>query len=213
MEILAKVSKLQSDSCVDVNYKDYVDYFSTPKSSNANARAWFYQTCTEFGFYQTCNVDSNCPYGKGHHDVSRDLEACGTWFGIKSDDAVAKNVQSTLDYYGGWNLTPQAEESLDTDELGINAVVNLQGQKRIIFVTGDVDPWTELAVTGDKGNKDHPTYSVKGASHHFWTHMIKDTDGDEIVAARKIIQDKVFEWLWSTNSSFHSLDGEATSVA
>jgi len=190
MEILAKISNMQSGGCINVDYQQYIDYFGTSTVENSNDRSWLYQTCNEFGFYQTCNVNSECPYGKGYHDVSRDLEECQMWYGISPED-VAKNVRSSLEYYGGWDLTP-ANTSLSKQK-------EILGQSRILFVTGDVDPWTELAVTGKKGNKEHPTFSVKGASHHFWTHEIEDADGIEIDTARSVIYNTVFEWLWSTN--------------
>ena len=28
---------------------------------------WFYQTCSEFGFYQTCDPDSACPFTRHPH--------------------------------------------------------------------------------------------------------------------------------------------------
>ena len=188
MEILANVREIQTKtSCDDVDWKSFLDWYQTPTKQNANDRSWLYQTCSEFGFYQTCNEDSTCPYGRGYHLVSQDLEMCQTVFGIEPD-TVKANVASTLLYYGGWKLTPgEQEHQMNMMENGE------KGQKRILFVTGDVDPWTELALT--KGNKDHPSVSVKGASHHFWTHEIKESDGEFVVAARKTIYSTVSDWL------------------
>mmetsp|Transcript_36209 Transcript_36209/g.66503 ORF Transcript_36209/g.66503 Transcript_36209/m.66503 type:complete len:604 (-) Transcript_36209:102-1913(-) len=210
MEILAHVSKLQSYSCDNVHWKSYLDYFKTPTKQNANDRSWTYQTCSEFGFYQTCNQDSHCPYGKGYHDVSRDLELCQVAFGIDPDD-VKKNVDATLTYYGGWSLSPNTGEQVGPSILE-NGEDTLDGQKRIIFVTGDVDPWTELAVTGPRGNKDHPSINVHGASHHFWTHEIKDSDIDQVRAARQTIYDTVSEWLGVSTHLVPSAGGETVAI-
>lgn len=201
MDILASINKLQSNTCKNIKWKEYLDYYMTPVKQNANDRSWLYQTCSEFGFYQTCNPDSHCPYARGYHDVSRDLELCQAAFGI-DPDTVKKNVDSTLSYYGGWSLTPNTGE----DDIGPNETNPLgmlenengddtldDSQKRIIFVTGDVDPWTELSFT--KGNKDHPSVSVEGASHHFWTHAVKDSDSDSVVAARQTIYETVSDWV------------------
>ena len=163
-----------------------------------------YQTCSEFGFYQTCNSDSSCPYGRGYHEVSRDLEVCQAVFGI-DPGTVKSNINSTLTYYGGWKLTPNTGEQTGPR---ISSMVEdgedtLDGQKRIIFVTGDVDPWTELALTD--GNGDHPSISVQGASHHFWTHKVLESDGDAIVAARQTIYDTVSDWLGISGQSVFML--------
>eukprot|EP00571_Detonula_confervacea_P014391 CAMPEP_0172303592 /NCGR_PEP_ID=MMETSP1058-20130122/5115_1 /TAXON_ID=83371 /ORGANISM="Detonula confervacea, Strain CCMP 353" /LENGTH=604 /DNA_ID=CAMNT_0013014471 /DNA_START=96 /DNA_END=1910 /DNA_ORIENTATION=- len=208
MEILAHISKLQSNTCKNVSWKSYLDYFSTPLQQNANDRSWMYQTCSEFGFYQTCNEDSHCPYAKGYHDVSRDLEFCQTAFGIEPD-IVKKNIDSTLSYYGGWSLTPNTGEHMGPNNHSSmleNGDDTLHGQERIIFVTGDVDPWTELSFT--KGNKDHPSISVHGASHHFWTHKVKDSDSDCVVTARQTIYDTVSDWVGVSTHLLPSAGGE-----
>lgn len=164
---------------------------------NANDRSWLYQTCTEFGFYQTCPLsNADCPYAKGYHEVDRDLELCQKVFGIPPDD-VRSLVQSTLDYYGGWNLTPSAEAMMEGDDTSSSASgPHLLGsedeQRRILFVNGDVDPWSELAVSE---KQDDAVRSVLGASHHFWTHSIKESDGDAVVDAREEIYQVVSSWL------------------
>ena len=153
-----------------------------------------YQTCNEFGFYQTCNEVSTCPYARGYHNISRDLELCQAAFGI-APETVKKNIEHTLTYYGGWNLTPNTSigpKEVDLDNLEVDNIFD--GQKRIIFITGDVDPWTELSYT-QSGSKDHPSISVQGASHHFWTHAVKDSDSEYIVSARQTIYDTVSDWL------------------
>lgn len=132
----------------------------------------------------TCNVDSRCPFGKGFNDVTKDLELCQVVFGI-DPEIVKQNVDSTLAYYGGLNLTPNTGEGSNSG--GGN------GQKRIIFVNGDADPWTALALT--KGTVDHPSFLVQGASHHFWTHSVKDNDGVFVVNARRTIYSIVSDWL------------------
>ena len=142
----------------------------------------------------TCNHRSTCPYGKGYHGVSRDLEMCQVVFGIEPDE-VGKNVDGTLAYYGGRSLTPGAAGG--DREVGPGGIPGDRGgaapdgRERLLFVTGDVDPWSELAVRGPGGN----SVSVKGSSHHFWTHEIKDSDGDKIAAARQTIYEAVSGWV------------------
>jgi serine protease 16 len=129
-------------------------------------------------------VGSQCPYAKGYHDVSRDLEFCHVVFGI-DPETVKQNVNSTLTYYGGWNLSPNTGESPRSGDD--------DGNKHIIFVNGDADPWTALALTD--GNEDHPSFLVHDASHHFWTHPVKDNDGVFVVNARRTIYGILSDWL------------------
>eukprot|EP00957_Ditylum_brightwellii_P005691 433676-Ditylum_brightwellii.AAC.1 len=64
-----------------------------------------------------------------------------------------------------------------------------------MFLNGDVNPWDELSITRGNGNKDLPTVWVKGVSHHCWTYMLKDTDGEAIENAMLVIHGKVMVWL------------------
>ena len=73
----------------------------------------------------------------------------------------------------------------------------------ILSVNGDVDPWSSLSMTkGGKSNStDLPTYWSTGASHHFWTHQVKDNDGEEITKTRKMIYDWVINLLHNSNTA------------
>ena len=131
--------------------------------------------CTEFGFYQTCENNSNCPFSKGHHSVDLDFEICEKAFGIDAKK-VKDSIQSTLAYYGGWDLTPGDDKS-----------GALEGQKRLIFINGDVDPWSELSVDEKRGSSHVQKIKVAGASHHFWTHSVRESDDKHVVQARQAI--------------------------
>ena len=127
-----------NDDCLKPSWEDMLHYLSSPMSRYQGTRSWIWQTCTEFGFYQTCEVDSNCPYGKGFHTIDQDLEICEKAFGIDKN-LVPSNVLASLEFYGGWNLK----------------------SSRILFVNGDVDPWSMLGVTRAHGSAELPTISVK----------------------------------------------------
>jgi pimeloyl-ACP methyl ester carboxylesterase len=62
-----------------------------------------------------------------------------------------------------------------------------------MWVGDGVDPRSMLALTNDRDGL--PTHWVKGVSHHFWTHAVKDTDSQEVKDARDIIYLKVIQWL------------------
>ena len=124
--------------CQEPSWEGMLEFLSSQNAQIEGTRSWIWQTCTEFGFYQTCEVGSNCPFGKGFHVLDQDLEICEQAFGIDKDK-VKFNVQDSLDYYGGWDIKGS----------------------RIMFTNGDVDPWSELAVTGKLGSKAQPTLMIK----------------------------------------------------
>lgn len=72
-----------------------------------------------------------------------------------------------------------------------------EGQKRLIFVNGGADPWSELSVNESRGrgNVKVKTMKVPGASHHFWTHAVKESDDSKIVDVRKAIYEEIYNWL------------------
>jgi hypothetical protein len=87
------------------------------------ARAWYYQSCTEFGFWQTPSSYAMRSQRLGIDFYKRfcaDAYGNGTW--PKTD---RKNIET-----GGWNL---------------------EGSK-IFMVNGDEDPWKWASVLKEKGD-------------------------------------------------------------
>ena len=171
METLAHLSRRQqhpSLSCKDISWAKAISFLSSTDSKVEGIRSWLWQTCTEFGFYQTC-YEKSCPFGNGYHTLDMDFEICKEAFGIE-EEWVRQNVADTLNYYGGWDLKGS----------------------RILSVNGDIDPWSALSINeAGKESHDLPTYWSEGASHHFWTHEILDTDDQKIVETRHFI----YKWV------------------
>lgn len=121
MAVLAKLSGIQNENaCVDLDWDGQVRYIANP--SNNWIRSWLWQTCTEFGFYQTCQSDA-CPFAPVHF-VDMDLELCQRAFDV---DNVAENIRETNRWSGGWTTTKDQRE-------------------HIYSVIGSTDPWSELTV-------------------------------------------------------------------
>jgi hypothetical protein len=171
IESLVRVAAQQhAGTCTSVNFNAFLVAMAVPSNPG---RSWFYQTCTEWGFYQTCETDSNCPYTRGLHTLDADFAMCEAAFGISSED-VQKQIDAATARYGGENI--QAT--------------------RILYPSGEVDPWNANSVLVSPPNSvDEPTLWVLGASHHFWTHPSLPTDSDDVVQARKVIWNQVTEWL------------------
>mmetsp|Transcript_16627 Transcript_16627/g.34317 ORF Transcript_16627/g.34317 Transcript_16627/m.34317 type:complete len:431 (+) Transcript_16627:195-1487(+) len=177
-EALEELAKVQNgDECVNVDWDEQLEFLKSPAAILGGTNSWMYQTCTGWGFYQTCTLDSSCPYAKGLHNVDQDLEMCKSVFGVEKDE-VYKSVERSNEMYNGWNIE----------------------DKRILFVNGNVDPWSSLSVTPDNpkiddGECKEGSFWVDNASHHFWTHEILDTDGVEVQDARARIHETVIGWI------------------
>ena len=206
LEILAAIARLQrgggdseddnggddddDDTCIEINWNATLEEFSKPKVTTMGWRSWLWQTCTEVGYYQTCQENRNsasgyidstiltCPYATNYHLVDMDLEICRVAFNISATQ-VYENVQATIDHYGS------------IDNFGGKDHSDI----RILSVNGDVDPWSTLGLTPDQSTCDMPIKMVKGASHHFWTHAIKDSDDPEIVEIREFISKVLLDWV------------------
>jgi thymus-specific serine protease len=165
------------NNCLQVDWNQTLDFIKDPqKGQMGGLRSWYWQTCTEFGFFQTCEEGTQCPYAKGYHTLHADLQVCEYAFGIDASE-VKESILQTHEYYG--------------DNL-------LEGGSRILSVNGDVDPWATLARTNDTPNSNDPmlpTFMVEGASHHFWTHAVKDSDSPFVFKARALIYATVTQWL------------------
>lgn len=113
---LAAVSAAQRDGkCVPTSELDPETAMAELLNSSSAARAWPYQTCAEFGFFQTCELGSRCPFARGALPLRPSLEMCEKAFGIGGLQAAA-NVAGTNRRYGG--SSPAAS--------------------RVLFVNGDV---------------------------------------------------------------------------
>jgi len=132
---------------------------------------WGYQTCTEFAFYQTCEVGSKCFFTQGLILLDDFFSECRDVWGIP-DTKVAENVNYTNSYYGG--LSPSGS--------------------RVLYPSGQVDPWSSLSIRAAP-NPELPAFTVPGASHHFWTHPSLPSDQSSVKDARTKIWAQVNQWL------------------
>lgn len=143
-------------------------------------RSWAYQACNEFGFFQTCDPGTECPFTQKPHIDS--VEACSypclRAFGIDTND-IQERISETNAYYGGWNPVGT----------------------RIMYVSASIDPWHSLGVCRTPECQPlpgQPVLWVEGASHHFWTHApgyYAPPLSNEVVQAQEAIKAQVVSWL------------------
>uniref|UniRef100_G3UML3 Serine protease 16 n=1 Tax=Loxodonta africana TaxID=9785 RepID=G3UML3_LOXAF len=141
-----------------------------PHSTGTSSRQWFYQCCTEFGFFQT--TDSNNHPFSGlplRYYVKRCSDVFGTGFNY---DSLTWRVKANNIYYGGFNVN---------------------GSK-IIFSNGSNDPWHFLGITKDI-SRDLPAVFMKGEIHCADMYKQMDTDSHELIQAREKIFQILQKWL------------------
>eukprot|EP00286_Rhodomonas_abbreviata_P001794 CAMPEP_0181289514 /NCGR_PEP_ID=MMETSP1101-20121128/921_1 /TAXON_ID=46948 /ORGANISM="Rhodomonas abbreviata, Strain Caron Lab Isolate" /LENGTH=382 /DNA_ID=CAMNT_0023393737 /DNA_START=329 /DNA_END=1477 /DNA_ORIENTATION=+ len=169
LDRLASLASIQHmGACMEPNYDAMIKGMSNAANPE---RVWLYQTCTEWGFYQTCNVGTDCPYTQGLHDINVDYDICQQAFGV-SPEQVNYQIQHGNAVYGGSDIQ----------------------SSRIIFTNGQIDPWQANGVL-EEPNAEEPVLMVTGASHHFWTHPSLPTDSAAVNEAREIIWKQVGDWL------------------
>ena len=175
VELLAKLAKGRRASARMVEEETSAPPSAAPRSPHEMLDYWGWQTCNEFGFYQTCEVGSKCFFAQGYNLLPRDDSFCLQEWGI-SPAQIQANIDATNAHYGA--LRP---------DVAHNAT-------RIMYVNGDVDPWSGLGILSSPA-PTLPTLIVSGASHHAWTHPSTPKDQPSVVKARGLIRKQVAAWL------------------
>eukprot|EP00042_Codosiga_hollandica_P044248 m.432026 g.432026 ORF g.432026 m.432026 type:complete len:496 (-) comp56745_c1_seq1:122-1609(-) len=116
---------MYGESCLDVSYSAMIDMMTnTTWGSEADgSRQWVYQTCVEFGYYQTSD-STDQPFGSDF-GLPFSLQQCVDIYNI-----AGPNVNWTNTNYGGSNIS------------GTN----------IVFPNGSIDPWHALGVLDSDTN-------------------------------------------------------------
>jgi len=157
--------KAQGATCMDVSYKNVIQQLQDTSSVAAGVgmRQWTYQTCAEFGYFQTTDSPSDQqPFGN-LVPVSYYVDMCKDAFGIEFD--TAKRINETNIYYGG-NELPK------------------YGPTNILFVNGNVDSWHALSVT-DTHSPFLSSILINGTAHCANVLPSSPNDIPSLVEARK----------------------------
>ncbi|KYQ94303.1 hypothetical protein DLAC_04602 [Tieghemostelium lacteum] len=127
--------------CVDVSYESMIEELqnTTNDANTIGGRMWFYQTCTEFGYYQTSD-SPNQPFGN-LFGYEFNVQQCNDVFGFD----FLPNVNWTHTDYGALN------------PVGTN----------VLYVNGKIDPWHALGIYQNPpiGQSELPSLFINGSSH------------------------------------------------
>jgi pimeloyl-ACP methyl ester carboxylesterase len=160
------------ESCLDIDYMDYINYMKQASDD----RCWVYQTCTEFGFYQSTDMPNANFYGNVV-PVDWYVKQCAQIYGSQLDNStVYMNIAKTNQNYHGQN--------------GYNAT-------RIVLPNGTNDPWHVLGVLTAPNSQAYPII-INGTAH--CADMYGDNsniDPPSLTAARTQIKSIVNGWFSS----------------
>lgn len=130
-------------SCTDVAYANMVAEMrniSLASPAAEGGRQWTYQTCVEFGYFQTSEAKDQ-PFGD-LFPLAFSLQQCGDIYGLPA----GPDVNWTNANYGGRRI---------------------QGTN-IVFTNGDVDPWHALSVLpGMEQHQSVEAILIHGTAHWY----------------------------------------------
>mmetsp|Transcript_47357 Transcript_47357/g.119285 ORF Transcript_47357/g.119285 Transcript_47357/m.119285 type:complete len:490 (-) Transcript_47357:88-1557(-) len=153
-------------NCTAISYNDYIEELRDTSLENTAARCWTYQTCTEFGYYQT-GKSSNQPFSS---KITLDwfLQQCTDIFG----QALRPDIDETNDFYGATNITTS----------------------NTAFSNGSIDPWHALGM--QPGTSPHNVAIVmNGTAHCADLYPKSDSDLDDLTATRQVEAEMLRKWL------------------
>jgi len=191
---LAKLNELslkeQGQRCLNYTYQSMLDDLletEWDKSIQVGGRQWTYQTCSEFGWYQSSD-QPNHPYGS-RFPVKDSIKVCTDLFGdIFNAKYIESMVEDSNSYYGA--------KELDVDN--------------VVFVHGSIDPWHAMGRTTDL-NEDAPAIIIQGTSHCADMYSNKKSDPPQLIKARARIGQLVDKWVHEAN--YHKYEHIYESIA
>ncbi|XP_017048577.1 putative serine protease K12H4.7 [Drosophila ficusphila] len=158
--------KESNTTCLDYKYEKMVADMKNVSWESETAkgmRQWTYQTCHEFGFYQTSDNQEDT-FG-GRFGVDFFIRQCM--------DVFSKNMDAKF---------------LDLVVSGTNANYGALNPKttNVLFVHGSIDPWHALGLV-KSSNPALPTIYIEGTAHCANMYEPVKTDPPQLVAARNKI--------------------------
>ncbi|XP_055716913.1 putative serine protease K12H4.7 [Phlebotomus papatasi] len=168
----AEYARRRMGGCWSAEYEYFVEYYSRTQWTNNIMRQWLFQTCNEYGWYQTSG-SNNQPFGSSF----------------------------PIDFYYQW-CTDLYDESFYNDSINYNIYVtnlNQNGMNPIITnvysTHGQLDPWRPMGVQ-ENVNSFAPTAVIPMASHCADLYSISDDDSPEMLASKLRTTSLVRQWLF-----------------
>jgi len=166
--------KAAGQTCDDGSWVDSIAYLSNSSlvlPANA-ARSWVYQTCVEFGYFQTADSPLQPFYAwRDLLDTQFSVDICSAAYpGLASP---VPDVAWTNTVYGGLKIVDDSS--------------------KIVYTSGTIDPWHFLGVTNyteASKNKDSVVY-IQGTAHCADLYSAANSDPESLTFARQVVAEKV----------------------
>ncbi|XP_050293745.1 putative serine protease K12H4.7 [Anthonomus grandis grandis] len=166
--------KASNQSCFDFKYNSMIEGMknvSWEASASEGGRQWTFQTCNEFGFYQTSDKKPQIFGNKFPLEFS--IKQCVDLFGSKFDsEYLDYATRRTNTMYGAYDIEVS----------------------NVVFVHGSVDPWHALGITSTL-NQNAPAIFIKGTAHCANMYPPTEDDLPQLKAARVQIGQLIQSWL------------------
>ena len=158
------------------SFQGLMDTSTTSELGKTGLRAWMYQSCTEFGFFQIANADTTHSARSAQITLPYHQEACKRLFGITAPVDTGLTNRTFFDHLASPQVT------------------------RIFFTNGMNDPWSNLSLNSSSAtasaNPNLDFMSIAGAAH---CDDLGSRDSPELKAARAHFDVLVNQWLTATN--------------
>jgi len=160
----------QHGNCLEVSYRQALaDLSKTAFDGVSASRQWTYQTCNEFGYYQTTTSQKN-PFAPLKY-VTLDfyLDQCKNLYGF----VVPPPVKMINAVYGSLDLAGT----------------------RIVLPNGNIDPWSSLGIQKDAKEPTITPIFIDGTAHCADLYAMDPLDSTALVKARTQIAAQIDLWL------------------
>ncbi|XP_014215127.1 putative serine protease K12H4.7 [Copidosoma floridanum] len=175
-KVISMLLEKNKDKCLDYKFNKMVDELRnltwSEQEKEAGGRQWMYQTCTEFGFYQTSTARPKL--FSQSFPVEFFIKQCTKVFGPRFEHTLEPGVIRTNLIYGGLTL-PEVVSN-------------------VVFVHGSIDPWHALGIINST-LPNAPSIFIKGTAHCANVYPSSDKDLPQLTEARKKIAGLIKEWL------------------
>ncbi|XP_063709110.1 putative serine protease K12H4.7 [Culicoides brevitarsis] len=168
------VRSIYGSSCLSHSMDNDVAFYSESDwnaQANQAYRQWIYQTCNEFGWYQTSGSKKQ-PFGSSF-PLEVYTELCERIYGKEF------NKKSLL----------ESVKDVNKNYKGVKA-----STKNVYYTNGELDPWMPMGILKDR-SKHAPADVIPEAAHTMDLYSIALSDSPEMMMVKLRVRFLILEWL------------------
>ena len=173
-EIAHDLYKSSGLNAVDFTAQGAMDETINPDAQGLSMRQWYYQSCTEYGYWQNAHPNPQLSTRSTLINLDYHHQVCKRLFQL-TQPAQTTNLNATF-YY------PL-----------MDALVS-----KIFFTNGEQDPWSTLSLAEKNGNASNSNLNyqlILGAAHCDDLHRPSLNDSASLQQARKTMELLLSQWL------------------